>query len=151
MDNSEIIVCASPKRETEDEIDEKIYKEPKLETAVEIEKQDVQDEKKIIKSKLEQNKVDIQVAKELDIKKGQDVFHEVKQKKQINVENFFIDDNDIFDSEEISNADKEFIIDLINRTNFIADAKRFVEESNGLRMEIVHYEGKNSKERTNVN
>ena len=106
--------------------------------------------KKIIKSKLEQNKVDIQVAKELDIKKGQDVFHEVKQKKQINVENFFIDDNDIFDSEEISNADKEFIIDLINRTNFIADAKRFVEESNGLRMEIVHYEGKNSKERTNV-
>ena len=46
MDDSEIIVCASPKRETEDEIDEKIYKEPKLETAVEIEKQDVQDEKK---------------------------------------------------------------------------------------------------------
>ena len=41
MDDSETIVCASPKRKTEDEIDEKIYKEPKLETAVEIEKQEV--------------------------------------------------------------------------------------------------------------
>ena len=41
MDDSETIVCASPKRKTEDESDEKIYKEPKLETAVEIEKQEV--------------------------------------------------------------------------------------------------------------
>ena len=57
--------------------------------------------KKIIKSELEQNKVDIQIAKELGIKKGQHFFHEVKEKKPINVANFFIDDNDIFDSEEI--------------------------------------------------
>ena len=83
MDDSETIVCASPKRETEDEIDEKIYKEPKLETAVEIEKQAVQDEKKkIIKSELEQNKVDIQIAKELDIKKGQHFFTRSKKKTQ---------------------------------------------------------------------
>ena len=58
----------------------------------------------------------------------QDVFEEVKEEEPINAEIFFTDDNDIFDSEEISNADSEFIIDLIKRTNFIADAKRFVEE-----------------------
>ena len=42
----------------------------------------------------------------------------------MNVENFFIDDNDIFDSEEISNVDGEFIIDLINGTNFIVNTKK---------------------------
>ena len=45
IDNSETIVYASPKRESEDEIDEKIYKETKLETAIEIEKQTVEDKK----------------------------------------------------------------------------------------------------------
>ena len=142
IDDSETIVYSSPKRESEDEIDEKIYKEPKLETAVEIEKQTVENEKKIIKSELEQNKVDVKIEKESDIKKVQDVFEEVKKEEPINVENFFIDHNSIFDSEEISDADREFIIDLINRTNFIADAKRFVEESNMSKMEIVHPEEK---------
>ena len=54
-----------------DEIDEKIYKEPKLETTVEIEKQTAEREskKKFIKSELEQDKVDIQVSRESDIKK----------------------------------------------------------------------------------
>ena len=117
IDDRETMAYASPRRESEDEIDEKIYEEPKLETAVEIEKQAADREKKIIKSELEQDKVDIQVSRESDIKKVQDVFDEVKEEE----ENFFIDDNDIFDSEEISNADREFIIDLINRTNFIAD------------------------------
>ena len=92
---------------------------------------------------LEQNKVDIQIREESTIKKLQDVFQEVKEEKSINVENFFIDGNDIFDSEEISNADREFIIDLINRPNLIVYAKRFVEESNASKMEIVHPEEKN--------
>ena len=34
IDDSEAIVHAYPKRKSEDEINEKIYKEPKLETAV---------------------------------------------------------------------------------------------------------------------
>ena len=92
---------------------------------------------------LEQNKVDIQIREESTIKKLQDVFQEVKEEKSINVESFFIDGNDIFDSEEISNADREFIIDLINRPNLIVYAKRFVEESNASKMEIVHPEEKN--------
>ena len=94
---------------------------------------------------LEQNKVDIQIREESTIKKLQDVFQEVKEEKSINVENFFIDGNDIFDSEEISNADREFIIDLINRPNLIVYAKRFVEESNASKMEIVHPEEKIDK------
>ena len=55
-------------------------------------------------------------------------FDEVKEEEPINVENFFIHENHILDSEEISNADREFIIDLISRTNFNVDAKKFVEE-----------------------
>ena len=135
----EIIVYAFPKRENEDEIDKKIYK---LETPVEIDKQPVEDKKQIIKSELEQKKVDIQIAKEPDIKKIQDVFDKVKEEEPINVENFYINDNYFFNSEEIYNSDREFIIDLINRTNFIADAKRFAEESNVPKIEIVHPEGK---------
>ena len=88
IDDSETIVYAYPKRKSEDEINKKICKEPKLETAVQIEKQAVQDKKeKKIKSELEQNKVDIQIAKESDIKKVQDVFDEVKEEETINVEN----------------------------------------------------------------
>ena len=98
--------------------------------------------KKIIKSEFEPNKVDIQISKESDIKKVQNIFDEVKEEKPIDVDNFFIDDNDIFYSEEIFNAVKEFIIDVINRTNVIAIAKRFIEESNSPKMEIVHPEEK---------
>ena len=87
------MVYASPKRENEHEIDKEIYKEPKLETPVEIDKQAVEDEKQIIKSELEQSKVDIQIAKESDIKKVQDVFDKVKEEELINAENFFINDN----------------------------------------------------------
>ena len=105
-------------------------------------KNKLQREKKFIKSELEQDNIDIQVSRESDIKKVQDVFDEVKEEEPLNVENFFIDDNDIFDSEEISNAYREFIIDFINRTNFIADAKKFVEESNASKMEVIHPEEK---------
>ena len=91
---------------------------------------------------MEQHKVDLQFSRECDIKKVQDVFDEVKEEEPLNFENFFIGDNDIFDSEEISNADMEFIIVLINWTNFIADAKKLVEESNESNTEIVHPEEK---------
>ena len=131
-----------PKTESEDEIDEKIYKEPKLETAIEIEKQAIEDEKKLIKTELEQSKIDIQIAKESDIKKIQGIFDEVKEEEPIDNENVFFNENDIFVSEEIYNADREFLIDLINRTNFIVDTKRFVEESNVPKMETAHTEEK---------
>ena len=56
---------------------------------------------------MEQYKVDIQVSRESDIKKVQEVFDKVKEEETLNVGNFFVDDNDIFDSEQISNADRE--------------------------------------------
>ena len=84
-------------------------------------KNKLQREKKFIKSKLEQDKTDMQVSRESDIKKVQDIFDEVKKEEPLNVEIVFTDDN-IFNSEKISNVDREFIIDLINRTNFIVDA-----------------------------
>ena len=49
IDDSETIIYASPRRGREDEIDKKIYKKPKLEIAIGIEKQAVEDEKKLSK------------------------------------------------------------------------------------------------------
>ena len=142
IDDRETTAYASPRKESKDEIEEKIYEDPKLETAVEIEKQTAEREEKFIKSELEQDKVDIQVSRESDIKKVQDAFDEVKEEEPLNVENFFIGDNDIFENEEISNADREFITDLIDRINFIVDGKKLIEESHKSKMEIVHPEGK---------
>ena len=99
IDFSETIPYTSPRRESEDEIDEKIYKQPQLETQAEIEQQ----------GKLEQNKL----SKEAEPKKLQDVFDEVKNEESLeNIETFFIPDNDIFDSDDISEAYREFIMDL---------------------------------------
>ena len=53
------------------------------------------------------------------------------------IENFFIDDNDIFDSNEISEANRQFIMDLIDRTAFIADEKKFVEDKEVVEMKIM--------------
>ena len=137
MDGIEAIPYASLKREND--IDDK---EPKLGTSAEIEKQTAERERKIIKSELKQDNVDMQVSRESDIKEVHDVFDKIKEEEPLNVENFFIGDNDIFDSEEIANADREFIIDLINRSNFIANSKKFIEESNASKMEILHPEVK---------
>ena len=68
----------------------------------------------------------------------QNVFEEVKQEEPLrDIENFFIDDNDIFDSDEISEADRQFIMDLTDRTTFIADKKKFVDDMEAQGMEIV--------------
>ena len=68
------------------------------------------DNKKLIKSELEQNKVDNLNCKR--IKKYKTFLKKSKKEEPINVENFFIDDN-VFESGGISNADREFIIDFI--------------------------------------
>ena len=133
IDDKETIAYASPKREVEDEIDKKIYKEPKLETAVEIEKQTAEREKKIIKSELEQDKVDIQVSRGSDVK---------KEEEPLNVENFFIDDNHIFEDEEISNADRTFIIDLINRSNLLPMLKNSLKNQMSQKMEKLRRKSK---------
>ena len=49
IDDRETIAYASPKTEGEDEIDKKIYNKPNLETAVEIEEQIAEREKKLSK------------------------------------------------------------------------------------------------------
>lgn len=83
MDDRKTIPYASPKRENDIEIDEKIFKEPKDETAIDIEKQDQIDKEKFIKTELEINKVDIEVSKAVKIKKVQDVFDKVKEEESI--------------------------------------------------------------------
>ena len=91
-----------------------------------------------MKSELEQNKIDLKLSKEVQIKRVQNVFEEVKQEEPLrDIENFFVDDNDIFDSDEISEAYRQFIIDLTDRTTFTADTKKFVDDMEAQGMEIV--------------
>ena len=152
IDGRETILYASLKRESEDEIDEKIYKEPKLETPAEIEIQAENDRNNFLKCELEQNKVDLKLSNEAEIKRVQDVFDEVKQEEPLrDIENFFIDDNDIFNSDEISEADRRFITDLINRTTFTADKKKFVEDKVVAEMEIVDQPTKQKMDKKELN
>ena len=53
IDSRETIPFAPRKRESVNEIDEKIHKEPKLETAVEIGKPGIIDKEKFIKTELD--------------------------------------------------------------------------------------------------
>ena len=69
IDDREIILYASPKWESDNEIDEKIYKKPKLETAEEIENGLSFKKKKLIKTELNASKVDLKMSKESEIKK----------------------------------------------------------------------------------
>ena len=41
---------------------------------------------------------------------------------------FFIDDTNIFDQENMPKKDKKLIMDLIDRTTFIGDAKKDLEQ-----------------------
>ena len=96
---------------------------------------------------MKQDKVDIQVLREPDIKKVQGAFDDVRKEEPLNLENFYIGNSNIFGSEEISNADREFIIDLINKTNFIVNAKSFVEESNASKWKLFILKKKKNEEK----
>ena len=67
----------SPKHE----IDEKIYVEPKLETIEEIKEKTAKKDDYFIKSVIDENKADIQISKDVEIKKIQDVFDKLRTKK----------------------------------------------------------------------
>ena len=67
----------------------KIYKEPKLETSAEIEKQAIIDEQIFLKNELEQNKFDLKLSKEAEIKKIQNAFDEVKQEEPLKERKLF--------------------------------------------------------------
>ena len=54
------------------------------------------------------------------------------------IENFFIDNNDIFDHDGIPENDRKFNMDLIDRTSSIADTKKFIEDTGAAKMEIVY-------------
>ena len=70
IDDRKTIHYASPRRESDYEIDEKVYKEAKLETAIETEKQAIIDEEKFIKAELDAKKVDLETSKEAEIKRN---------------------------------------------------------------------------------
>ena len=68
----------------------KYVKNPKLETPAEIEKQAIINDQKFLKNELEQNKVDLKLSREAELKKVQDVFDEVMQEESLDdIETFF--------------------------------------------------------------
>ena len=136
FDDADSIPYAFPRRDSDTEIDGKKHKEPKLQTAVEIEKEAKTDEEKFIKTELEINKVE--ASNNAEIK-------EVKEEKL--TQNFFIDNNDIFNYNEISENDRQFIKDLIDRTSFTADADKFVEDVEATKMEVFDPVAKRKMER----
>ena len=105
---------------------------------------------KNIKSGLEQDKVDIQVSRQSDIKKVQDVFDEIKEEEPLNVENFFIDDNDIFDSEEISNVDREFILLLLTAQILFPILKNSLKNQMSQKWKLFILKKKHWEEGTNI-
>ena len=50
---------------------------------------------------------------------------------------FFINDNYIFDHDEISGSNRKFIMSLNDRTTFIADTKKLIEDTEAAKIEIV--------------
>ena len=92
----------------------------------------------IKKNELDASKVDLETSKEAEIKKIEDVFDKVKKEEHLkDIQNFFIDDNDIFDHDEISESDRQSIMDFIDQTNFIVNTKKFIEDMEAAKMEIV--------------
>ena len=63
------------------------------------------------------------------------------------IENFFIDNSDIFDHDEIPESDRRFIMDLIDSTNFIADTKKSIEDTDAAKIKIVDPTVKQKKEK----
>ena len=58
------------------------------------------------------------------------MFNEVKKQEPLDdIETCFVHENDIFNGDDISEANRRFIMDLADRTSFIADAKKFVEDT----------------------
>ena len=53
------------------------------------------------------------------------------------IEDFFINDNYIFDHDEISGSNRKFIMSLNVRTTFIADTNKLIEDTEASKIEIV--------------
>ena len=68
----------------------------------------------------------------------QDIFDEVKEEEPLkDIENFFIYDNDTFDHDQISKSDRKYIMGFIDRNTFIVDTKKFMEDMEAAKMELV--------------
>ena len=88
IDSRETIPFAPRKRKSVNEIDEIIHNEPKLETAVEIGKPAIIDKEKFIKTELDTNGLILKLL-EVEIKKIEDVFDEVKKEESLkDIESF---------------------------------------------------------------
>lgn len=76
------------------------------------------------------NEVDVEVSKQREDKKIEETIDEILNEKKIipDTGNIFIDENNIFENDNIEEEDKKFILDLIDRTDFSMDRNIFPEE-----------------------
>ena len=76
------------------------------------------------------NEVDVEVSKLREDKKIEETIDEILNEKKIipDTGDIFIDENNIFENDNIEEEDKKFILNLIDRTDFSMDRNIFPEE-----------------------
>lgn len=97
--------------------------------------QDQIDKVNIIRTELEINKANIEASKDAELRRFKTFLTRLNKASQNKL--FFIEDNDLFDQNEISEDDRGFIMDIIDGTIFIADTKWFVQETEPAEMETA--------------
>ena len=104
------------------------YKEFEPKIAEEIESEVAEENGDCVNAGLEENIIEIKATCQKEEKELGDLYDEIVQgKKPLDpeIEELFIDNNKIFESDDISEDDKKFILDSVDRTDFSFNTKIF--------------------------
>lgn len=99
-------------------------------TFEQIEAETVEKNENFLNTTMKFNEVDVEVSKLREDKKIEETIDEIVNEKKIipDTGDIFIDENNIFENDNIEEEDKKFILDLIDRTDFSMDRNIFPEE-----------------------
>lgn len=99
-------------------------------TFEQIEAETVEKNENFLNTTMKFNEVDVEVSKQREDKKIEETIDEILNEKKIipDTGDIFIDENNIFENDNIEEEDKKFILNLIDRTDFSMDRNIFPEE-----------------------
>ena len=90
-------------------------------TAEQIEDETQEDSKYFLEIAVEFKRVDFKVFEDKEGKEIMDLFDQIKENEKPvdpEIKDLFIDDNNLLENDDITDEDKNFIVDLIDKTNF---------------------------------
>ena len=90
-------------------------------TAEKIEGETQEDNKYFLEIAIEFKRVDFKVFEDKEEKEITDLFDQIKENEEPvdpEIKDLFIDDNNLFENDDITDEDKNFIVDLIDKTDF---------------------------------